>query len=378
MRIRWFVTDACNLHCRQCNIANFKSKGEEDIAGDEAVRIINEFAEAGVRGIQFLGGEPLLRADFTKLLQHCKHRGLDVWLITNGYFVDKKMAEELVGGGLDLAVVSIDGTGAASHDKTRGKKGSFERAKSAVENFDAARRRLNSSMQIYIDYILMRTSVGDLEGSLAMAKSAGADLIAYLNLLINPRLVANAFGRDLVLTPAEYWSALHVIAAHIPAGLKVNIPAPPRVTDYLSRRYNVHIGSVIEGNNRCGLGTFDLHHNGYLYPCGEGESVFHQLFAAEPGWDAARSAINLRERRFTDVVFSTAYTRFLQQLHDRADTVAKLPDICRGCAYSPVGVTPRCVPACHMSVGSKEESAQKLGPVLCSQLAEDAAVAGQA
>lgn len=379
MRIRWFLTDACNLRCRQCNIANFKSKGENDIKDEDVYRIVDDLAANYAQGIQFLGGEPLLREDFPDILAYCKQRGLEVWLITNGFFVDEGMADRLVRNGLDLVMVSVDGTTSSSHDRTRGHKGSHARATAAVRNFDDARKRQGSNLRIFIDYILMRTTYPELVDSMAMAKELGADLIAYLNLLPNERQRANAFGRSLELTAEEYWQALDTIAANAPDGLDVSVPAPPRVIDYLAGKHGVRLGSVLQRSCNCGMDTFDLHHDGHLYPCGSGEKIFHNLFAS-PGperWTAAKASINLNEHNFREAYFSETYDVFLRAAHDRESLREKLPEICEGCDYSPFGSSPRCMPLCRVVAENRASASRGLAPTLCRILDEHVAAAAK-
>jgi MoaA/NifB/PqqE/SkfB family radical SAM enzyme len=372
MRVRWFLTNACNLRCVQCGISQ-PTQTPEIVNSPTAVRaheIIDELAAAGVKVVEFLGGEPLLVPNFADLVRHCRGAGLQAWLITNGYLIDQAEADRLVDAGLALVIVSIDGSGPASHDRTRGRRGSFDRACAAVRYLDAARKRNSSPLRIFIDSILMSSNLSDVQSSLQMASDLGADRIAFLNLLSSDRLTSTQFGRGLPISVEDYWGAFHRIAASVPKGLAVSLPAPPRVTEYLRETYGVQLESTLEGPTACGLSHFDLHHDGDLYPCGQGEDIFfHQLAGAEPErWAQVRQSVNVNQVGFLGALFSDAYSAFLARAHDKTARRASLPAICTGCRFGPTGSDPRCVPACPVATSSPEVVGRKLAPMLCADL----------
>lgn len=60
----WDITSRCNLRCRHCyNSHYFSNQGSDDTDLGQARGIINELAVGGVRSVQLLGGEPLMRRD---------------------------------------------------------------------------------------------------------------------------------------------------------------------------------------------------------------------------------------------------------------------------------------------------------------------------
>jgi len=55
------------------------------------------------------GGEPLLRKDLCELIAHAKSLGFEVCLLTNGYFMDGKIYDNLVKNEV-FRSISIDGS----------------------------------------------------------------------------------------------------------------------------------------------------------------------------------------------------------------------------------------------------------------------------
>jgi MoaA/NifB/PqqE/SkfB family radical SAM enzyme len=73
---------------------------------------------AGVRIVDFTGGEPLLHPDLPRFLRAAKKVGLKTTVTTNGLLYPK-LAPDLAGW-VDLLHISIDGAQAETHDRLRG------------------------------------------------------------------------------------------------------------------------------------------------------------------------------------------------------------------------------------------------------------------
>jgi MoaA/NifB/PqqE/SkfB family radical SAM enzyme len=70
--------------------------------------LIDEVAATGAIRISFTGGgEPLMRDDMGELILHAQKKGLIVSMVTNGFFIDKKLDQIR---NLDLLLVSYDKT----------------------------------------------------------------------------------------------------------------------------------------------------------------------------------------------------------------------------------------------------------------------------
>ena len=57
----WLITARCNLSCIHCYTSRFKGLGE--LSTNDALRLIQEIAEIGIRHVSISGGEPLIRKD---------------------------------------------------------------------------------------------------------------------------------------------------------------------------------------------------------------------------------------------------------------------------------------------------------------------------
>ena len=102
------VTDDCNLTCEYCDEY---MPGAPNVPLDELKARVDKLDDLGVMVYDFLGGEPLMHPDLPDLLAHtkAKRRGSNVvTVITNGFFLTKRVIERLNDSGVDYLQVSVD------------------------------------------------------------------------------------------------------------------------------------------------------------------------------------------------------------------------------------------------------------------------------
>jgi len=108
--LRISITDRCNFRCTYC----MPEEGmqwlprEELLTYEEIARVARVCVERfGFDGIRLTGGEPLVRAHVTRLVQMLSPLGVDLALTTNGVKLPE-LAQELAAAGLRRINVSLD------------------------------------------------------------------------------------------------------------------------------------------------------------------------------------------------------------------------------------------------------------------------------
>lgn len=173
------VTRRCNLSCTICE-SRHEGNGEQDIAWmKEAVK---ELARAGVLGLGFTGGEPLLVKDFDSLARAAAGAGLITHLNTNGTLVTRERAQRLLDTGLHSINVSLDGADALVHDRVRG-KGSFEKARKGAAHLIGEKRRT----RIQLVMTLGEHNAHQAGNLVNLARTLGADGCSFLPLMHQAR-----------------------------------------------------------------------------------------------------------------------------------------------------------------------------------------------
>lgn len=94
IHIQFMPTNKCNLNCTYCSC----SKRDKNLAirFEDAVRIIDIYAELGTKAVTITGGgEPLCYPRFDELVSHFVSRNIQIGLITNGMLLHKYKTDTL-------------------------------------------------------------------------------------------------------------------------------------------------------------------------------------------------------------------------------------------------------------------------------------------
>ncbi|MBU0471458.1 MAG: radical SAM protein [Nanoarchaeota archaeon] len=133
--LSWVVlelTSLCNFNCVWC-YANSNTHGRH-MSKKDSKRIIRLLADNEIRQITYSGGEPLMYPYIKDVVREAHEYGMIVHMNTNGYFLTKKIAEELRRLGLSQVQIDIDSLKSETHDRIRGKSNSFYKAVNALKN----------------------------------------------------------------------------------------------------------------------------------------------------------------------------------------------------------------------------------------------------
>lgn len=93
--IAWLeLTKACNLPCKHCYISAGPSRPGE-LTTAEILGLLDQLKAQGVFVVVFLGGEPMLRADFIEIVRYAHDLGLVVSVGSNGTYVTQEIIDQL-------------------------------------------------------------------------------------------------------------------------------------------------------------------------------------------------------------------------------------------------------------------------------------------
>lgn len=200
--IFWETTAGCNLkciHCRRITVADQLTP--HDLSTQEAFALIDEIASVGKPVFVLSGGEPLFRRDILEIAAYATEAGLPVALATNGTLVDERMAHQIKESGVKRVSISFDGADAATHDKFRSLKGSFD---AAVGGFRALRE---VGLPIQINTTVAKHNEAQLEGILKLAKDL--DAVALHLFLLVPVGCGVQIAEDQMISAQEYERVLN-------------------------------------------------------------------------------------------------------------------------------------------------------------------------
>ncbi|MBN3909469.1 MAG: nif11-class peptide radical SAM maturase 3 [Nostoc sp. NMS1] len=122
----WEITLKCNLACSHCGSRAGHERSKE-LSTEEALNLVKQMAEVGIKEVTLIGGEAFLRPDWLEIAKAINDAGMLCGMTTGGYGISLETAQKMKEAGIQTVSVSIDGL-EATHDRLRGKKGSWKYA----------------------------------------------------------------------------------------------------------------------------------------------------------------------------------------------------------------------------------------------------------
>lgn len=202
-RINIATTFSCPLNCSMCGIPDLEDPEREELDIEEWKEIIDQVDNWGIDQVSFSGGETMARKDKTLTLMEYAHRkGMEVDLITNGYFLDEETAKRIINSGVERVSLSVDGSKSSIHDSIRG-NGSFDKIMSAIENLNKF-RGIRDDIEYEFTTVVMNKNYDDLISIYKLMKEKNFDYISYQALLPdNSFEIDQSFNNDLWLSSEE-------------------------------------------------------------------------------------------------------------------------------------------------------------------------------
>lgn len=122
----WEITLKCNLACSHCGSRAGHARAKE-LSPEEALDLVRQMAEVGIKEVTLIGGEAFLRPDWLQIAEAINQAGMLCSMTTGGYGISLETARKMKEAGIATVSVSIDGL-EETHDRLRGKQGSWKYA----------------------------------------------------------------------------------------------------------------------------------------------------------------------------------------------------------------------------------------------------------
>ena len=175
------VTNFCNLHCTECpvgidsNLKHNKSSFNFSLFR----KLIDELKPRLQHVILYFQGEPFLNNQLIEFIQYTHHAGIYTTTSTNGQFLNKKNAQEVVLSGLDKIIISIDGSTQSVYESYR-VGGSLQKAIDGIRLLVEWKKTLKSvTPLIEIQFLVLKTNEHQMNEMKRLTKSLEADRLTF-------------------------------------------------------------------------------------------------------------------------------------------------------------------------------------------------------
>jgi MoaA/NifB/PqqE/SkfB family radical SAM enzyme len=200
MLVGFAVTEHCNLRCPHCirdDVTTVRSLEPDLIASvlDQAA------AKFGSVTASFTGGEPLLHADFARIVADCSARDVPYRFVSNGWHL-KRVVPQLRRHPPQAVRLSLSGASEDTHDAERG-QGSFRRV------LLGAALLTNERIPTYLSIVIDRRNLHELRAAADLAEQLGCLGIGF----ILPQPTPGSAARDSDLPPEDWLPTVRAVQA---------------------------------------------------------------------------------------------------------------------------------------------------------------------
>ncbi len=172
-KIIFELTNLCNFSCVYCLR---EETGAKDYLDPSVIdKVLDEAgAYLDIHLVAFTGGEPTLHPRFEDLVRSVAERKLPLAFVTNGWQFEKTFRKlEPYKQQVRNINFSLDGAHEATHDRLRGREGSYRRIMKAISLC-----RFHG-IPVHINMVVTTANRGELEDMAVLASRLGCEALGY-------------------------------------------------------------------------------------------------------------------------------------------------------------------------------------------------------
>jgi MoaA/NifB/PqqE/SkfB family radical SAM enzyme len=163
------VTYVCNNHCTLCAVGTRTQVDGHPVRQRE---LLDKYRRAGIRLVDFDGGEPTLNPELVPLIVHARRIGYErINVTTNGRLLAyDDFARKLVQSGLTTLLFSVHGPDMKSHAREVGVAEAFDQTLQGIRN---ARKHAPDHVELGMNVTLTKTNYEKLDALAELALNEG-------------------------------------------------------------------------------------------------------------------------------------------------------------------------------------------------------------
>lgn len=165
-QITFDITDRCQLQCVTCSKWHTIASDviNKELTTQEWKDVLDKLRNWLGEGFWFCfsGGEPFLRPDIFELAEYAHSLGIKVASMSNAFSI-QNLYEKIVDSPIESLNISLNAiNNPVTHDKSRGRQGSYDKALLAIEEMTKLRNKKHASLGINIATIMMPENLDEI------------------------------------------------------------------------------------------------------------------------------------------------------------------------------------------------------------------------
>jgi len=178
------ISATCNLRCNACFLNALANRDEDLFMAEPVFERVLEIVPHLKRAHFAARGEPLVNVNAVKMIERIKsvNPRIKLSLVTNGTLITEAMARKLCASGLDNITVSVDAAVPKMYESIR-KGARFDALLRSLEFLRRSKRKSDHKTMLSINFVAMRSNIGELPGVLRLASKYGVGLVSVSGLV---------------------------------------------------------------------------------------------------------------------------------------------------------------------------------------------------
>lgn len=177
LNITFLVTLRCNAHCKMCAFQEITNANIKELTIEEIKNFIKDIS-IYKPSIFLSGGEPFMRKDIFEIIDVIRRHDLTCGICTNGLFLDKERAKELVRLNVSNVLFSLHGTEPV-HDAITKIPGSYKKLVNNIGTLTSYSRR----PKVILNCAISEDNYQFLEDVIKIGKSLKVDIVRFEHLV---------------------------------------------------------------------------------------------------------------------------------------------------------------------------------------------------
>ncbi len=172
--------NVCNLNCPQCPVGTNslqRQKGKMDL--ELFKKIIDESGKYLLNLFLYFQGEPFLNNDIFKMIEYANAKNIVTVTSTNGHYFTKENVSELINSGLDIIIISLDGTTQEVYEKYR-RGGNLDKVIEGIKLLVDEKEKTKSNKPfIELQFIVFSHNEHQMREFISLAKELKVDMYSF-------------------------------------------------------------------------------------------------------------------------------------------------------------------------------------------------------